>query len=347
MPSGPEYFKQQPSYCIWLNGEPGAGKTLQACSFPRAYGIAFDPSGFDTVRQPGLEQFQKNIIWVETVSGDRAALDKVFDPASKDLTTLYGNLSNARQLAVNKEIDTFILDGFSYLVALRWQSICEFEKIEGRTGTIDTRGMYQKLGVFLTRFVMSDLLPLSTRYGLNVIVTCHVQRESQQQLEGGAEPTSKRAVNLKSDLAPQVIGGFRQMVDGLPSGLLYLEHRLSDRRDKDGKVVLGASGAPDQYIQHLAYCQKVKSGSYDTEIKAKNRYGLPPVIDLTRDAEHPDRSLYASLSLRHKQSLQQQQAVALGKTSTAVAATPPKAAVPAPATSAIAGHTTANKETGK
>jgi hypothetical protein len=67
---------------------------------------------------------------------------------------------------------------------------------------------------------------------------------------------------LDSDLAPQVLGSFRQRIAGLPSAMIYLEDRLE--QDAQGKEV----------VQYYAYCRRTRSESLDTVILAKNRFGL-------------------------------------------------------------------------
>src|SRR6185295_12793940 len=130
---------------------------------------------------------------------------------------------------------------------------------------------------------LQNLFPLASQHDLNVVVTCHVQRESDNQVKGmqvAKSPTeaalkaaSKRQVNLDSDLSPQVVGSFRQRIDGLPSATIYLEHKLEEATAVDvQKGLAKQEGA--EILKYYAYCRMTRSSSLDTVVKAKNRYGL-------------------------------------------------------------------------
>jgi transposase len=58
------------------------------------------------------------------------------------------------------------------------------------------------------------------------------------------------------------------MIEALPSALIYLDHRVEE---VDGKEVLN----------YYAYCRKTFVKSLDSQVNAKNRYGLPTVLKLT------------------------------------------------------------------
>lgn len=266
--------KARPRYTIWLSGPAGSGKTRAALGFPKVMAITFDPTGLDIVYEPENANLRENLVWHCPLNGiDLATVFKSTDQPEEE--SLYGTLALARKLAKEGKVETLLLDGFTYLASLKWDHICQDEQIETRKGGMDTQKMYGRLGVYLNQFVLSNLLPLATRSNLNVVITCHIQRESKSAVEGITNPSdpgyerTKRQVNLESDLNPQIVGGFRQAVDGLPSALIYLEHKVE--ADAEGKEILN----------YYAYCRKTFVKSLDSQVGAKNRYGLPTILKLT------------------------------------------------------------------
>lgn len=272
----------RPQYTVWLNGPAGSGKTRAALGFPKVLAITFDPTGLDIVYEPENEKIKENLVWYVPLNG--LPLQTIFKVTEEpDEESLYGALALARSLSKEGKVETVLVDGFTYLANLKWDHICQDEQIETKKGGLDTQKMYGRLSHYLNQFVLSNLLPLATRHNLNVIVTCHVQRESKQTVEGISNPgdpnyeRTKRQVNLESDLNPQVVGGFRQTVEGLPSALIYLDHKVE--ADAEGKEVLN----------YYAYCRKTFVKSLDSQVNAKNRYGLPTILKLT------DKNFYRTL----------------------------------------------------
>jgi hypothetical protein len=266
--------ESKPSYSIWLNGPAGSGKTRAALGFPKVFAITFDPTGLDIIYEPDNAKLRENLVWHCSMNG--LPLNEVFKVTeTPEEGSLYGAIALARKMKAEGKIETVLLDGFTYLANLKWDHICQDEQIETKRGGLDTQKMYGRLSVYLNQFVLQNLMPLATRSGLNVIVTCHVQRESKSVVDGISNPNdpgyerTKRAVNLESDLNPQVIGGFRQTVEGLPSALIYLDHRVE--ADAEGKEVLN----------YYAYCRRTFVKSLDSQVNAKNRYGLSTVLKLT------------------------------------------------------------------
>lgn len=274
-----EEFLKPNGLSVWLNGGAGSGKTLQGMTFPKVMAITFDPTGLDSLKQPENQKYIENLVVHVPLNG--IPLQEVFqfteEPSERGI---YGALALARKLGPlgEKKIETVFVDGFNYLATLKWTQICESkgvvwtEKQGMDRKESDQRGWYDALGSYLDHLVLQNLLPLATRDRLNVVVSCHVQRESKNTIEGiqvARTPTamelqaaSKRQVNLDSDLSPQVLGSFRQRIAGLPSAMIYLEDRLE--QDEQGK----------EMVQYYAYCRRTRSESLDTVILAKNRFGL-------------------------------------------------------------------------
>jgi hypothetical protein len=274
-----EEFLKPTGLTCWLNGGAGSGKTLQGMTFPKVMAITFDPTGLDVLRQPENQKYVENLVHHVPLNG--VPLNEVFQFTEQaGERGIYGALALAKQLGPlgEKRIETVFLDGFNYLATLKWTQICESkgvvwtEKQAMDRKESDQRGWYDALGSYLDHLVLQNLLPLATRDRLNVVVSCHVQRESKNTIEGiqvarsvpaqEQQASSKRQVNLDSDLSPQVLGSFRQRIAGLPSAMIYLEDRLET--DANGKEI----------VQYYAYCRRTRSESLDTVILAKNRFGL-------------------------------------------------------------------------
>lgn len=257
----------------WINGAAGSGKTRLALGFPDVFAVTYDPTGLDVLDDPDNAALRQNLRWHVPLNGLPLAQVFVYTETAGE-SGIYAAIALARELAVKGKIKTFLLDGFTFLAQLKWTQICEAKGIDptGKEALnrkdVDQRQMYDALGSYLDHLILQNVFPLATQSKLNVVITCHIQRESKNTVEGvqGAnielERQSKRQVNLDSDLSAQVVGGFRQRIDGMPSATIYLEHRLEE--DKEGREV----------IKYYAYCRMTRSQSLDTVVKAKNRYGL-------------------------------------------------------------------------
>lgn len=310
MPTKDEFLQRRPALTLNISGYFGSGKSLQAHSFPKCYTISCDPAGLETLRQPKNLKYLNNLIEYEELHNQsREELREMFreTATSKERGSVYGCLAYARELASSGVIETLIIDGFTYFVDMKWRAINEYELAKSQsTGNVDTQAMYRNLGIYLHRFVSSDLMTMASRSQLNVILTTHLKRESEEQVQG-ATKNRARKVALNSDIAPMIEGGFRNKLSGLVGGDLYLDKKL-----KDGKIA------------YEAICD-IATGM-GTIVLAKNRYGLPPRLDLT------DKSLYDAIM----NSLQ----VKAGSATTANQSTAATPAVPRPRPQAAATTTT-------
>jgi hypothetical protein len=272
LPSKEDFIKQRPAFTCLLSGFYGVGKSLQALSFPKCYVISVDPAGLEPLRQPKNQKFLDNLVWVEELGQEKKDdLKVIFDENAKadNRQSLFGCIEHAKELAAKGEVETLIIDGGTYLVDLAWRRICEFEQAKSATtGNLDTQAMYRNLGLFLYRLFAANLLTVASRNNLNLIATFHLKRESEEQMQGNSKKARKLMLN--SDIALQIEGGFRNKVEGLFGGSLYLEKTL-----KDGK------------INYSAICDVEKA--FQTTVMAKNRWGLPARVDLNT------KSLYETL----------------------------------------------------
>jgi hypothetical protein len=274
VPDQSSFLSRRPALTINLSGFFGSGKTLQAHSFPKCYTISCDPEGLEALRQPRNAKYLRNLVWYEELHNENEAdLKKLFRETAKseDRESIYGCLAHVRELAAKGEVETLIIDGFTYFVDMKWAAINEFEEVRsGNSGNRDSQAMYRNLGLYLQRFVASDLMTMASRQRLNIILTTHLKRESEEQVQGGTAKNRARKVALNSDIAPMVEGGFRNKLEGLVGASLYF-----DKRIKDGKVA------------YEAICD-IAPG-LGTIVNAKNRFGLPARLPLT------DASLYEAI----------------------------------------------------
>lgn len=275
MPSQADFIAKRPAFTLILSGYYGAGKTLQSLSFPKCYVISVDPLGLEPLRQPANTKQLENLVWYEELGRENEdrELKELFKEGAKsdERTSLFGSIEHCKELAAKGEVETLVIDGGTYLVDLVWARINAFEVAKSQSsGNVDTQAMYRNLGLYLYRLFASNLLTTASRSNLNLIVTFHLKRESEEQMQGNSKKARKLMLN--SDIALQIEGGFRNKAEGLFGGSLYLEKSL----DK-------ASGA----IKYEAICDVSKA--FQTVVMAKNRWGLAPRIDLTK------KTLYETL----------------------------------------------------
>jgi len=277
MPDKAGFLERRPAFTVLLSGYFGAGKTLQMLSFPKCYIISVDPSGLEPLRQPRNQKFLDNLVWYEELGReDKTELKDMFDETAKsdNRKSLFGCIAHAKELAAKGEVETLGIDGGTYLVDLIWSKINEFEKIRSaKTGNLDGQAMYRELGIYLYRLFAANLLTVASRNHLNLLVSFHLKRESEEQLQSSANtPNRARKLMLNSDIALMIEGGFRNKIEGLFGGSLYLEKLFDKEKNK---------------INYSALCDVTKG--FSTTVLAKNRWGLKPRIDLN------DKTLYEHL----------------------------------------------------
>jgi len=259
MPTAEEFLKADPIYILLVNGPPDAGKTDLALTFPANYVIACDPVGLEFLKlnRPRSVQLAKNLVHLEEFNSEQSSeLKDAFKRTNKpeERSSIYGILAHAKQLAQEGKVKTITLDGLTYFMQMKWAQIKANPANES-----NKFAAFDALSIFLNEFIRADFLTMATRLRLNVVMTCHIQRESDEAME-------KKTVK-DSDIAPRIIGSFRNTIDGLPGAVIYLEHKV------------GKDTAGNQTLNYWAYCQKTPA--MQTIIQAKNKYGLPPKVDIT------------------------------------------------------------------
>ena len=204
--------KQKLNLKVMTVGGTGAGKTFFAATFPKCYFLITAPNEEDTwLVRPELK---KNVVGLDKfLPIDEADTKRVF--AELDIACL-----KARELATKGEIETVVLDNFTYLAETRWIYINKYEpEISPRTGEIDNRSMYGKLSRYLFNFTLLKLLTIPA----NLVVNFHEKLESDDAME--------KKPNKESPLVPSCLGGFRDDVPGMFSLVLYLDKK----KGVDGK----------------------------------------------------------------------------------------------------------------
>ena len=268
MPSLEEFKSNVPGFIILLIGHFKTGKTLQAASFPKFYGISCDPAGFECIRNT---IFEDNLVNVEyLLSENKNELRTIFtetdDP--KDRQSIYGCLVDAKQRVLDGEVKTIILDGMTYFNSACVDNIWEHNPVLLKDGDVDGQQTWGRLKKKMNYFLLTNFLPMATRYGVNIVITCHLQRLSEEERlgpEGSSKQDRKRrrGVQLQSDLAPRIQGGLRESIEGMVSATIYFEKRLD----------------PAKGIIYEAICDM--SPGMGTIICAGNRLMMVPKIDIT------------------------------------------------------------------
>lgn len=321
MPAAKEYLAEPPLFLILALGPPNSGKSDLAMTFPACYVGSFDPGGFQILknRSERAQKLAGNLRYIENFNprGDRemkrlfARTKKLTDAkpghpatfgpmdASDRAVSLIGWLAHIEQVAQAGEVKTVVLDGFNYLVD-QYEFLCrndsknqvevKYGERQGQT-VLDSRAAYMDLKNYLSQFMWSELLPLCVKYGLNLIVSSHVMRLSEEQIEGKdavikdgktIAAASKGTVQQNSEIAAQITGKFKEAIEGKFANVLIMEHVLA------GKVT---PTTPHKRHVYRVYCDKAETETLG-EVNAKNKHGLSAVMDIT------NKSFYEELLAR-------------------------------------------------
>lgn len=260
MPNAEQFFAEKLCYFTGLAGEPGSGKTRQAVTFPKFYGISIgDSYGIKTVLDDPLnKQFRNNLVWHEGLDlAVKSEAKEIFriteDP--KQRTSLYGCLAHVRELKKDNAIESVILDGMSFLSDFKGAELSK----PGASSDGDKWAYYRQLKADLIWLTNTAIMPLVSRHGLNVVLTMHIQRQD--------DDTKAKQASQDVDLQPRIEGSYRTALSGIPRAMIYLHQHLETK-------------GTETVLKYLAFCSKTKASRLGV-IPAKNDYGLPPMIDVT------------------------------------------------------------------
>jgi hypothetical protein len=221
---------------VFVVGNSGSGKTYLATTFPKCYVLITEPGGEDTFRT-NKNLYQNVVGWDYFIPNSADDTKRVF----ADLNT---KIDEAKKLAEEGKIETLVLDNMSFLSENRWIYINKHAPSLTARGEINTMAMYGDLGRWMYQFTLMKLLTFKG----NVVVTCHEMLENDETLMKKPDKTTP--------ILPNILGGFRDKVEGMFSCVMYLS-----KISKDGKY---------------KYMARTDKGN---QRNAKNRYNLPPVIE--------------------------------------------------------------------
>ena len=280
MPTKADFLNSPPKLKVMVSGHFGSGKTTLAMSFPKVYYIGTEPEGLEILRAPDGQHLLKNLVeydmlYVDPDSGKDAVREFIEERSG----TLYKALARARELAKKGVVESLVLDNLTYVSLLCWDYMLKYKSNDYLTdkGAVNKLQMYGGLKSWLFRLCICEVIPFRG----NVVVTCHLKAESEEKM--------KKKKDASVDLTPNILGGFRDEAEGLFAASLYLERRTATRPDAQNK--------PTTITKYVCYTQQQQA--LGSKILAKNRYGLPPIIEnVSYDA-----------IMQHIQSVQPQQAV--------------------------------------
>lgn len=251
MPSKEQFLEQKPRFKAQVNGLFGSGKTRFGFTFPKLFYIGTEPAGIENLRQEENKHLLTNLVeWQMFLPSDDKEVKQQYEP---DKGEIYQACLKAKEMAKKGEVETLFIDNLSYFAEKAWMYISLFDKqYSAKTGNLDTQGMYGTLGRNMFKFVSMYV----ANFPGNVIISCHLKRESEEAMED--------KLDKSADIAPNIIGGFRNVAEGLFGASLYLDRELQI----DGKT-----------SKFIAYCQKSKVPSLGSVVNAKNVYGLPAKVE--------------------------------------------------------------------
>lgn len=254
MPNRDEFFAQKNKTSLLLCANFGEGKTTVGISFPKFYYIGFRQGGLSVLEQDKNAKFRDNLVhYEELVPMSDEELREFFSPANR-AGKLFKVIDHAKELAKKGEVDTLFIDDFTDCVNNIQKFVWTFKKSLTEKGAEDTQKMYGTLLRDLSDLFDRDIMTF--RKVGNLVVACHLMRESEQTVEG--VKTRAGLVDKMSNIFPDISGSFRREIQRKFENVFYLENRLQDKK-------------------FVAYtCKQLAFG---TVILAKNVKGLPPIVE--------------------------------------------------------------------
>jgi hypothetical protein len=260
MPTRADFEAAVPNVKIEVNGQFGSGKTTFALTFPRIYYIGTEPEGLEILRAPDGRHLLNNLVEYEQLYVDPdLPKDSIKEFVEERNGLLYKAVGRAREMAKKGLVNTLVIDNLTYISLLFWEYMTRYKANDYLTdkGLVNKLQMYGGLKSWLFRFIIAEVIPFKG----NVVVTCHLKSESEEKL--------KKKKDASVDLVPNILGGFRDECEGLFAASLYLERKSATKPD--------AAGKPVTTTRYVCYTQQQMA--LGSKILAKNRYGLPPILE--------------------------------------------------------------------
>ena len=251
-----DFVNGGPTFRMQVNGMFGSGKSRLAMTFPKVFYVGTEPGGIDFLHLPENRELLGNLVEYEIVLPDENTdiRELLKDPTvnktgQEEMGRIYKATRRGKELYTKGEVKTLVLDNLTYLAEMKWMEIDKYGKVfSAKTGNLDTQAMYGNLARWLYRFVLTEICTFKG----NVVVTCHLRKESEEAMAEKLDKTQ--------DVVPNILGGFRNQSEGMFGASIYLERKVE----------------PDK-TRFIAYCEKVKA--MGSTINAKNRYGLPAIVE--------------------------------------------------------------------
>jgi len=249
MPSRDEFMSKKPTFKAQVNGLFGKGKTHFSMTFPKVFYLGTEPGGLDILQVEGNKSLLNNLVHYDYFLPSTA--QEIKQMYQENVGTIYLAARKAKEMYATGEVETLVLDNLTYLSEKFWSYINLYDKvISAKTGNIDTQAMYGNLARWLFKFITMEIV----NFPGNVVVTCHLKKESDEAMED--------KIDKSVEIVPNILGGFRNQAEGIFGASLYLDREMS------------ADGKSSKFI---AYCQETKA--FGSKILAKNRYGLPVKVE--------------------------------------------------------------------
>ena len=183
-------------------GGSGSGKTHFSLTCPKCAIAVTEPSGLDTaIVNPSLRD--NIVVWEDFIPKSLKDTERVFSDLSKWL-------AEVRIMVSKGEVETVIIDNFTYFVDNMFLYMQEFQMPLTKGGEDNKLALYADLGNKLYTFILMELLTIPS----NLIVTCHERSETDEALKKKTDKTNTVVANI--------VSGFRDKIDGLFSLVLYL-----------------------------------------------------------------------------------------------------------------------------
>lgn len=217
-------------------GGSGSGKTRNMATFPKVYALMTEPDG--EVTWECNANLKKNIVgFADLRPASNTEIKELFDKKLSE------SIINIKKLQSEGKVETLGIDNLTYLINSRWEYENLYNPQYSKSGEVNKLAMYAELSRWAYKFILMEVLTFKG----NVVVNCH------EKLEG--EEAMLKKPNSDNPIVPNIIGGFRDIAEGMFSLVVYLS-----------KVIRGSK---------VEYWARTTMGS---KRNAKSRFPLPSIM---------------------------------------------------------------------